>query len=416
MNFLHIFRTPCLAILWSGQMLSAIGDQLFNVALIWTTTRLLGSVAGSVVALGSLAALLAGLPGGVLADRWPRHLTLIGVDVLRALAIGVLALLAVSSWIQPWHLVLIIMLIETLGTLFDPALVASLPLLTQDSKQLYATNVLMDGTQRLARILGPGLTGLLLLLLPLTQFFTLDAISFGFSALSILALMRHFPTRSTHIANFPAHKGQFFADISEALRDLRAHRMLAWALGSLGLCNIAWSAIFLVGVPLLVARMPGASAGIYGLIVGAYGVGNVLSLFASSNLAHTRDLRWMYAGQIVLGAGFLLLASVVSPVVAMAGAAIAAFGSPVGDLIILTMIQTDFPPERIGKMYSLRRLIAGSGLMLGAALAVPLFTWLSIPTGIAICALAIVLIGGISLARFWRSTSTMYRKGSSVLK
>jgi len=100
----------------------------------------------------------------------------------------------------------------------------------------------------------------------------------------------------------------------------------------------------------------------------------------------------------------------------MAGAAIAAFGSPVGDLIILTMTQTDFPPERIGKMYSLRRLIAGSGLMLGSALAVPLFARLSISTGIAICALAIVLMGGISLARFWRSTGTTHRKASSFLK
>jgi MFS transporter, DHA3 family, macrolide efflux protein len=399
---LKVLRTPHLAILWSGQMLSAIGDQCFGVAMIWITTHLLGSMAGVVVALGSLVALLASLPGGVLADRWPRLRTMISTDLLRAGLAGTLALLAVSGALQIWQLLLLSVGLETLGTLFDPALIASLPSLARDSKQLYATNALMDGTQRMARILGPGLTGLLLLILPLTHFFTLDAVSFALSALSILMLARQFPARKTQAAEKKSErKGQIFTDMRVALHHLRAHRALAWALGSLGLSNIAWSATFLIGVPLLVARMSGASAGTYGLIVAAYGVGNVLSLFLTSNLTRTRNLSLMFGGQIVLGLGFLLIGFPSTPVLAMIGAAIAAFGSPVGDLILLTMIQTDFPAEHVGKMYSLRRLIAGTGMMLGSALAAPLFASLNIATGIMLCSLAILLIGGVSLVHEW---------------
>jgi MFS transporter, DHA3 family, macrolide efflux protein len=397
-----VLRTPHLAILWSGQMLSAIGDQCFGVAMIWITTHLLGSMAGVVVALGSLVALLASLPGGVLADRWPRLRTMISTDLLRAGLAGTLALLAVSGALQIWQLLLLSVGLETLGTLFDPALIASLPSLARDSKQLYATNALMDGTQRMARILGPGLTGLLLLILPLTHFFTLDAVSFALSALSILMLARQFPARKIQAAEKKSErKGQIFTDMRVALHHLRAHRALAWALGSLGLSNIAWSATFLIGVPLLVARMSGASAGTYGLIVAAYGVGNVLSLFLTSNLTRTRNLSLMFGGQIVLGLGFLLIGFASTPVLAMIGAAIAAFGSPVGDLILLTMIQTDFPAEHVGKMYSLRRLIAGTGMMLGSALAAPLFASLNIATGIILCSLAILLIGGVSLVHEW---------------
>jgi MFS transporter, DHA3 family, macrolide efflux protein len=402
MDFLKVLRTPQLAILWSGQMLSAIGDQCFSVAIIWITTHLLGSMAGVVGALGALVALLVSLPGGVLADRWPRRGTMIYTDLLRALLAGSLALLAVSGALQTWQLILLSVGLETLGALFDPALIASLPSLARDSKQLYSTNALMDGTQRMARILGPGLTGLLLLILPLAHFFTLDAVSFALSALSILVLVRHFPARNTQAVEKKSEReGQFFTDMRVALRHLRAHRALAWALGSLGLSNIAWSATFLIGVPLLVARMPGASAGTYGLIVSAYGVGNVLSLFLTGNLARTRNLHLMFGGQIVLGLGFLLIGVASTPVLAMIGAAIAAFGSPVGDLILLTMIQTDFPPEHVGKMYSLRRLIAGTGMMLGSALAAPLFASLNIPTGIILCSFAILLIGGVSLVHEW---------------
>src|SRR5713101_5467514 len=116
MNFLRVLRTRHLAILWSGQMLSAIGDQCFSVALIWITTHLLGSMAGVVGALGSLVALLASLPGGVLADRWPRRGTMIYTDLLRAVLAGTLALLAISSVLQIWQLILLSVGLETLGT------------------------------------------------------------------------------------------------------------------------------------------------------------------------------------------------------------------------------------------------------------------------------------------------------------
>ncbi|HET8845973.1 MAG TPA: MFS transporter [Ktedonobacteraceae bacterium] len=402
MDFLKVLRTPQLAMLWSGQMLSAIGDQCFSVAIIWITTRLLGSMAGVVGALSSLVALMASLPGGVLADRWPRRGTMIYTDLLRAALAGTLALLAVSGALQIWQLILLSIGLETLGTLFDPALIATLPLLVRDSKQLYSMNALMDGTQRMARILGPGLTGLLLLILPLTHFFTLDAISFALSALSIFTLTRYFPTRHTQVVEKSSEPGgQFFTDMRIALHHLRAHSRLTWALGSLGLTNIAWSATFLIGVPLLVAHMPGASAGTYGLIVSAYGVGNVLSLFLTGNLARSHNLYMMFGGQIVLGMGFMLIGIASTPGIAMIGAVIAAFGSPIGDLILLTMIQTDFPLEHVGKMYSLRRLIAGTGMMLGSALAAPLFASLNIATGIVLCSCTILLVGSVSLIHAW---------------
>lgn len=402
MTMLKVLRTPHLAILWSGQLLSAIGDQCFSVAIIWITTHLLGSAAGLVSALGSLAALLAGLPGGVLADRWPRLRTMISTDLLRAGLVGLLALLAVSNTLQIWQLIFLSVSLEMLGTLFDPALIASLPLLTSDSKQLYATNALMDSTQRMARIVGPGLTGLFLLILPLTHFFTLDAVSFALSALSIFMLVSFFPDRKILAIGQNAQGVEpIFANIRIALQLLRAHRSLAWALGSLCLANIAWSAIYMIGLPLLVARMPGTNAGTYGLIIAAYGVGNVLSLFLTGNLAHTRNLSLMFGGKIVLGLGFLLIGFASTPAFVLIGAIIAAFGTPVGDLILLTIIQTDFPAEHVGKMYSLRRLFAGTGLMLGSALAAPLFAYLNIATGIVLCSLACVLIGGVGLAHEW---------------
>jgi hypothetical protein len=108
----------------------------------------------------------------------------------------------------------------------------------------------------------------------------------------------------------------------------------------------------------------------------------------------------MYIGHLILGAGFALLAWSHLLALALTGAAIAAFGSPLGDLIMVTMIQTDFPRDHIGKIYSMRALIGGIGVSLGTLAAAPLFQWLSVQNGILACALGIAGIGMIGIVRF----------------
>jgi hypothetical protein len=49
-------RTAPVALLWSGLSLSAIGDQLYTVALGWIAVRLLG--AGSLISPASLVPIL----------------------------------------------------------------------------------------------------------------------------------------------------------------------------------------------------------------------------------------------------------------------------------------------------------------------------------------------------------------------
>ena len=57
--------TSHLALLWAGQLLSAIGDQLHQVALMWIAVSAVGAGAGLVAAAGTAARLVFGLLGGV---------------------------------------------------------------------------------------------------------------------------------------------------------------------------------------------------------------------------------------------------------------------------------------------------------------------------------------------------------------
>src|ERR1051326_4312692 len=156
MNFLRVLRQRHLAILWSSQVLSAIGDYFFSIVVIWIAVQVAGSAAGIVAAAQTGAALVFGLLGGVYADRWNRRATMIAVDLVRAAAVGALSALALGGTVQLWHLVIVAVIVGSLSALFNPALQASLPALT-DASTLLAANGLMDLTRRMARALGPSL-------------------------------------------------------------------------------------------------------------------------------------------------------------------------------------------------------------------------------------------------------------------
>lgn len=402
MGFLKALRLPHIALLWTSQVLSAMGDYFYTIAVMWIAVKTSGSDAGLVAGAEAVATLVFGLLGGVYADRWNRRITMVSVDLVRAAAVLLLPVLALAGRLQFWHLIGVAVVIGSLGALFDPALQASLPALTGDTRTLQATNGLMDITRRLARTLGPSMAGLLIAFLPLAHFFTLDAVSFAISALAVLALGSRFawkPVRGEDRERTRGIKG-LVQEAVEGMRLVRAHRPLFWSLIAVSISNFVWSIAFVVGVPLLVARGLGNSVGAYGLIVGAYGVGNVLSNLVIGSLSIKRRVPLIFLGKGILGIGFFLLATSSSVPMALFASALAAVGGPMGDIMTLTMLQTDLPSDQIGKAYSLRMILENMGSSLGYLVAVPFFGLVSVPLGIALSALLLLVVSALGLLRF----------------
>jgi MFS transporter, DHA3 family, macrolide efflux protein len=396
LGFHRVFKNLNLVILWVSQLFSAIGDHLYVVAITWIAIKELGASAAYVIGAGTFSALFFGILGGIYADRWNRHRTMIITDILRALFVGLLPLIEWYSTLTVWHLVIISVIVSGVGTFFNPSLQASLPSLCRDSELLQQTNALMDTTHRLARIFGPGLTGAFLAFLPLPHFFTLDAVTFILSAIALVIISKAFVQKS-ETKKMKYEQKSPLIDFKIAISLLKNHKVLLWALISLGMVNLCWGAVYMVGVPLFTEQILKESAGAFGLIGGAYGIGNLLSLFAVGTLK--RSILFMYAGHLILGAGFIVIASADSLSVAIIGAVIAAFGSPMGDIILLTMIQTDFPETHIGKIYSFRALMGGLGLAMGTFIASFTYRLASISSIMIIFSMVIIAVGAIGILR-----------------
>ncbi|MBY6038031.1 hypothetical protein KUV80_15255 [Fictibacillus nanhaiensis] len=68
-----------------------------------------------------------------------------------------------------------------------------------------------------------------------------------------------------------------------------------------------------------------------------------------------------------------------------------------GDIMLLTNIQTDFPSNHIGKIYSFRALIGGLGLSLGTLAASFSFQFFTIPVVMVIFSCVIIGIGTLGI-------------------
>lgn len=396
MYFLKALLNKNLALFWSGQVMSSIGDFFYQIAVVWMAIQVGGSQGGIVMAVQSASALCCGLLGGVYADRWNRRITMIVVDITRAIAVATLPLLAAFGSLQLWYMALVAVIVGGLGSLFDPALRASLPALAGDEQMLQAANGLMDVTRRLARALGPGLAALLIAFIPLTHFFTLDAISFIISAFSILLLSRHFVWKTAQKQQRSPGIAGVARELHESLLLVRKHEVIGWTIFMLGIVNMAWSAAFIVGVPLLAKDVLHQGVQAVGLITGAYGVGNVVSNLIIGSLHIKRRVLMMFTAQIVVGTGFLIMVSAPVLPVAILGSALAALGGPMGDIMFDVLVQTSIPASHLGKVFSLQMTVSSVGSSLGLLFAGPFFLWLGIVPGIILCAL---LIAATSIVR-----------------
>src|SRR4029078_2354292 len=111
------------ALLWTGAAVSLLGGGVYIVGIAWQVhappdpppaLSLIG-VAGTL----PMAAFL--LVGGVVSDRFDRREIMIATDLVRAVAVAVIAVLSITGALELWHLILLAIVFGTGDAFFGPA-------------------------------------------------------------------------------------------------------------------------------------------------------------------------------------------------------------------------------------------------------------------------------------------------------
>ena len=369
------------------------------MAFAWIATEAFGAAAGYLIALGPLVLLATLVLGGRVADGLPPGRAMIGADLVRAAALlGVVAAWSVQGSPPAAGLVLTVAALGAGQAVFRPALQAVLPALVPDRTLLPAANALLDGTERLARLLGPALAGLLSALLPLRHLLTLDAVTFLLSATALWLIQRRQPIPALH--GLPP--GGMLASMAQGVRALRRQGLLGYVLATCGMLNGAWYATFFLVLPLLLQRS-GLALSSYGLVISAYGLTNLAAnLVIGSRPMPRRPGRQIFGGNLCLALGMASLAASAAAGLqpglllpaAMAASGLAAIGGPMQDIPIAVLRQTEL--ARADVPAATRAMMASSqgGQLAGVLLTPLLLGVLPVAGVIALCA---VLVAGIAL-------------------
>jgi MFS transporter, DHA3 family, macrolide efflux protein len=382
-----------LAKLWAGQLLSSVGDEVNRVAAVWLAAGLWGNRAGWLMAIHSGTAFFLSLAAGRIVDRWAPRRTMLGADLLRALAVLLVPLGYLLHWPMSVLLAVSVAVCGGLGVFFDPALRGLIPTLVPSPNLRGATNALMESTTRFARVLGPGLIALVGAYVPMVHFFTLDGLTFLLSACTVLWLAKDLPAHARHSV-------QNSAPLEPWWRLLRQQGVASYAVWSGMVVNAAWTLVMPLGMGLVVhERMP-ENVSMLGTVIAAYGVGNIASNLLVGNFAEARPERLLFMGRTIAGLGFLCFAAASTPWALMASAAFAASGGPVADVGILGLFQTRFRTNEVASIY--RGYIT---LTYGAIFALfffspVLFETFGVQRIIACAALVILSAGAFGLYRY----------------
>ncbi len=207
---------------FAGQTISSLGNAVTQFAFPLLVYKLTGSALnlGLTTAFTFIPYLLFGLPLGAWVDRLDRRRLMIVTDLLRALVIGAIPLLAAFDLLAVWHIYAATFFASTLGIAFDAAQFAAIPSLV-GTDDLVTANGRILASYSAAGVLGPPIAGFLVAQTSAELTLTLDAASFVLSALSLVLIRRSFNPTET-----PRERTSIRREMIEGLRYVFGHPVL----------------------------------------------------------------------------------------------------------------------------------------------------------------------------------------------
>jgi MFS family permease len=382
---LPLRRNRDFMLLQAGQLLSTAGTQSASIAYTLLVLAITGSPAqaGLVAFARLLPFAILTLPAGLAADRWNRKRLMIAADMLRAVAMGALGVLIIAGTAYAWA-VFVVAFVEGGGaTLFSAAQAGAMRGVVP-ARQLPAAAGAQEARRAVVGLGAPILGGALYGLhraLP----FLVDAGSYAFSTLSLLAMRAPFQERRS------PDRSSLREQVAEGFRFLWNHRFLRTTSVLYATGNFLILAILLVVV--VAGRRQGLSSFQIGLLSAAVGAGTLVGSMASPLLRRALSVRAIVLIELWTWLGAWLF--VVWPNVYVLAAVLVPFGiaAPVTDSVIVGYRIAMTPDRLIGRVESVRSNFSLLGSLLGPLAAGLLLESLS--TRATVAALAVV---GLALA------------------
>ncbi len=376
------------ALLWVGSTISALGDSLTWIALVWLVYDATGSAGkvGLLVVVYTAPVIIGGLLAGVALDRFNRRRVLIVDNVIRGAVMAAIPSLFHLDLLRLWHLYVVAGVYGSMKMLSLAGVPTVIPGLVPE-EHLNTANALESISYGIAAIVGPGVGALLIarigganvLLIDAATYYALVACLLGVSSQSSPQ-----PTRST------SGLGPAVAFVLMTPAVLTITVMFAAANVGIGMLEVV--------LPVYAREVLRQGVSTYGLLVSAMGVGSLLGAVLVGGLASPQSLgRAIAAAQLCYGLSFLgLLFTPHLPVTLTVLSGAGVLGAPL-TVWAQTVRMRLIPWHLRGRVFGLLRTVMQAAPPLGGALGGILVTGRGIPFAVVVIVVAVGGAGALGL-------------------
>lgn len=385
--------------LWfAGALVANVGTWMQRVAQDWLVltdlTNESGFAVGVVTALQFIPMMLLSPMAGLLADRLPRRKLLIFTQSAMGVLAAALGTLVILDWAQLWHVYMFATALGLITALDNPVRQTFVAEMVPEHRLANAV-ALNSASFNAARLVGPGIAGLLIAAVGTGPMFIINAVSFGATIFSLVYMRQ----KELHILPaVPRARGQ----IREGLRYIRTRSDLVVIMSIMGVVS-ALGLNFQLTSGLMAKVEFGKDAGEYGILGSILAIGSLGGALLAARRERPR-VRLVVGAAFGFGVASLAMASM--PTYETYAAASVFVG-----LFSLTMmtsanaaIQMSVAPEMRGRVMSIYMMVFLGSTPIGA----PLVGWIgetlgprwSIGVG-AVASIVVAVVGGIWAMTTW---------------
>jgi Na+/melibiose symporter-like transporter len=383
-----VLRRPRFSLLVFGQTVSQLGDKLHHMALI----ALVGAGASGHTGGLELAKLsvvftapviLFGPLAGALVDRWNKRTTMLVTDALRALLVGLIPWLFVTTG-KLWAVYVAAFFVFVLGIFFNSAKMALIPELV-DRDQLLPANAALTFIGRFATVAGIVGGGMIMGMTYWRRFgwsdfaagFYLDAISYLISVLTLTAIIlgtrrldraarRERPAQEISTQEVKRALRHLVGDVRGTLRIVWQDPGLRFVFGSLVLLSLFASTVYVAmtySVQTVMGRGTRGVGELGGILAGGIIVGSLMIGTVGSRWEKRQTIMICAAiiGFVMVVGGIFFSFTIFAPVAFVGGALL-------GPMMVAqdTLLHEYAPAASRALIFSTKDLIVGAVFMSSA--------------------------------------------------
>ncbi|WP_017721036.1 MFS transporter [Kamptonema formosum] len=370
-GFRALFKNRPFLMLWSGQILSQIGDKVFFVLLIGILSdysspdALKNSMRSALMVAVTLPAILFGSAAGIFVDRFDKKQVLIVTNAMRGLLT-----LAIPMLPKEFVILLAIAFLESVLTqFFAPAEQAAIPLLVR-KEGLLSANALFTTTMLGSLIVGFAVGEPVLSLSSKLGGDYGQEITVGGLYLLASAIFYLIPVKETPHAEPPLALNPW-TDFKAGLHYLKQNRLVSNAMLQLTILYSVFAALTVLAINL--AEDIGLHSNQFGFLLAAAGIGMV---FGAALLGHWGD---RFHNKPLPLTGFLLMGFVLCVFtlikdlwLGLALSALLGVGASLIGVPMQTLIQQQTPEPMRGKVFGFQNNAVNIALSVPLAIAGPL--------------------------------------------